>query len=81
LLDFQTVLYSINPKKQLTAGICAAKALVQHLCERLNDSDDVQVDILSGQMLYSRKFCIQEVLMHMCLPSLKAIETINIFFG
>jgi hypothetical protein len=34
-------------KKQLTAGICAAKALVQLLCERFNDPDNMHVFILS----------------------------------
>ncbi len=32
---------------QLTVGIYAAKALVQHLCERFNDPDNVHVFILS----------------------------------
>jgi len=31
---------------QLMAGMCAAKALVQHLCKRLNDSDFLHVFIL-----------------------------------
>jgi hypothetical protein len=33
-----------QPKKaQLTAGTCAAKALVQHLCERFHDPDNLYV--------------------------------------
>jgi len=32
---------------QLTEGICAAKAVVQHLCERFNDPDNMHVFILS----------------------------------
>jgi hypothetical protein len=52
----------------LTAGIYAAKALVQHLCECFNDPDKLHVFILSVQIPYRRKFCIQEVLMHICLP-------------
>jgi len=32
-------------KVQLTAGICAAKALVQHLCERFHDPDNVHIFI------------------------------------
>ncbi len=32
---------------QLTVGMCAAKALVQHLCERFNDPDNLHVFILS----------------------------------
>ena len=32
---------------QLTVGICAAKALVQHLCERFNEPDNVHVLFLA----------------------------------
>jgi len=31
----------------LTVGICAAKAIVQHLCERFDNMDNVQVFIFS----------------------------------
>ena len=61
--------YLRKSKMQLTAGICAAKALVQHLCERFNDPDNVHIFIPSVEILYRLKFCIQEVLMYMCLPS------------
>jgi len=32
---------------QLMAGMCAAKALVQHLCKRFNDPDSLHVFILN----------------------------------
>jgi hypothetical protein len=38
---------TFTQKMQLTVGICAAKALVQHLCERFNNPDNVHVVILS----------------------------------
>jgi hypothetical protein len=53
---------------QSTAGICAAKAVVQHLCERFHDPDNVHIFIPGVSILSRRKFCVQEVLMHMCLP-------------
>jgi len=53
----------------LTAGICAEKALVQFLCERFHDPGNVQVFILSISVLTRHKFCIQKVLLHICLPS------------
>jgi rare lipoprotein A len=53
---------------RLTAGICAAKALVQLLCERFHDPDNVHVFIPGVSIHYRHKFCVQEVLMHMCLP-------------
>ena len=59
------------------AGTCAAKAIVQHLCERFHDPENEQVFIPSVSILYKRKFCVQEVLMHMCLPSFP----INALFG
>jgi hypothetical protein len=37
----------LTKKLQLTGGMYAAKALVQHLCERLNDPDNVQIFILN----------------------------------
>jgi len=54
---------------QLTAGICAAKALVQHLCDRFHDPENVQVFISGDLILSRRKFCVQEVLLHICLAS------------
>ncbi len=51
------------------AGMYAAKALVQRLCERFNISDFLHVFILIVYIPYKRKFFVQEVLMHMCLPS------------
>jgi hypothetical protein len=63
---------------QLTAGLYTAKALVQHLCKRFNDPDNVHVFILSGcEKRYRRKFCIQEVLLNISLPSFHP----NAFFG
>jgi len=53
---------------QLTAGICAAKALVQLLGERFQDPDNVHIFIPGFSILSRRKFCVQEVLMHRCLP-------------
>jgi hypothetical protein len=38
---------ALTPKMHLTVGIYAAKALVQHLCERFNNPDNVQVFIFS----------------------------------
>jgi hypothetical protein len=65
---------------QLTAGICAAKAS-RHvpglLCERFHDPDNVHIFIPGVSILYRRKFCVQEVLMHMCLPLFYP----NVFFG
>jgi len=34
---------------QLTVGICAAKALVQYLCGRFNDPDNVHIFILRSR--------------------------------
>jgi hypothetical protein len=59
----------LTQKVQLTAGICAAKALVQLLCERFHDPENVHVFIPGVSILSRRNFCVQEVLMHMCLPS------------
>jgi hypothetical protein len=50
------------------AGICAAKALVQLLCERFNDLFSLCVLILTAWISCGQKFCVQEVLMHICLP-------------
>jgi hypothetical protein len=47
---------------QFTAGICAAKALVQHLCERFDDPASMHVfipvvqDTMQTQILRSRGF-------------------------
>jgi hypothetical protein len=60
----------LTKKVQWTAGIYAVKALEQHLCERFNDPDNVHVFIPSVEILCRLKFCIQEVLMYICLPSL-----------
>jgi hypothetical protein len=49
--------------------MCAAKALVQHLCERLNDQENLNVFIPGVSIYYKHKFCVQEVLMHICLPA------------
>ncbi len=49
---------------QLVAGMCAAKALEQLLCGRLNDSDNVHVFInivlinIYAQILHSRAFAV-----------------------
>jgi len=64
-------------KVQLTAGICAAKALVQHLCERFYDPENVHIFIPGFSIHSRRKFCVQEVLMHMCLLSFH----LNALFG
>jgi len=61
----------------LLAGIYAAKALEQHLCERFNDPDTLHVYIPNIKKPYRLKFCIQEVLMHICLPAIYPIS----FFG
>jgi hypothetical protein len=61
----------------LTAGICAAKALVQLLCGRFHNSENVHVFIPGVSILSRRKFCVQEVLMHMCLLPFYP----NAFFG
>ncbi|OGW37905.1 MAG: hypothetical protein A2Y97_09965 [Nitrospirae bacterium RBG_13_39_12] len=37
---------SLTRKMQLTAGMCAAKALGQHLCERFNNPDFLHVFII-----------------------------------
>jgi hypothetical protein len=70
----------INPKVQLTVGICAAKAS-RHapglLCRRFHDPKNVHVFIPGISILFRRTFCVQEVLMHMCLPSFYP----NAFFG
>jgi len=50
------------------AGTYAAKALEQLLCERCNDSANVHVFIHIIKKPYRPKSCIQEVLLHMCLP-------------
>jgi hypothetical protein len=62
---------------QLMTGMCAAKTLEQHLCKRFNDLDSLHVFILIVYVLYRRKFCIQEVLMHIRLSSFYP----NAFFG
>jgi len=52
----------LTRKMQLMAGICAAKALVQHLCKRFNDPDSLHVfityclDTIHTQILRSRGF-------------------------
>jgi hypothetical protein len=67
----------LTRKVQLTAGICAAKALVQHLCKRFHNPENVHIFIPGVSILYRHKFCVQEVLMHVCLPS----SFPNAFFG
>jgi hypothetical protein len=65
---------------QLTAGICAAKASRHapgHLCERFHDPENIHIFIPGFSIRYRRKFCVQEVLMHMCLPPFYP----NAFFG
>jgi hypothetical protein len=62
---------------QSTAGIYAAKALVQHLCERFHDLDNVHIFTPGFPIHNRRKFCIQEVLLHRCLPPFYP----NAFFG
>jgi hypothetical protein len=61
---------------KMTTGIYAAKALEQHLCKRLDDTDSLHVFILSVLIRYGRKFCIQEVLLHM--PAVNDIVWVNI---
>ncbi len=52
----------LTRKMQLIAGICAAKALEQLLCGRLNDSDNLHVFInivlitIYAKILHSRDF-------------------------
>jgi hypothetical protein len=60
---------SLTQIVQLTAGICAAKALVQHLCKRFHNPENVHIFIPGVSIRYRHKFCVQEVLMHVCLPS------------
>jgi hypothetical protein len=60
---------ALTQKVQLTAGIYAAKALVQLLRERFHDPETVHIFIPGVLILYRRKFCVQEVLMHICLLS------------
>ena len=50
IVDFLTIL-SADAQQfiltlQLTAGMCAAKALVQYLCRRFNDLDSLNVFII-----------------------------------
>jgi hypothetical protein len=59
------------------AGICAAKTLVQHHCERFHGPDNVLGYIPSAQIHYRLKYGVQEILMHMCLLSL----LLNAFMG
>ena len=59
----------LTQKVQLTAGICAAKALVQYLCKRFHDPENVHIFIPGVSILDRHKFCVQEVLMHVCLLS------------
>jgi len=59
----------LTQKVQLTAGMYAAKALVQHLCERFHDPENGHIFIPGFSIDSRRKFCVQEVLMHMCLLS------------
>jgi hypothetical protein len=47
----------------------SAKALVQLLCERFHDPENGHIFIPGVSILSRRKFCVQEVLMHMCLLS------------
>jgi hypothetical protein len=75
------LMHSSTQKVQLTAGMCAAKAsrhVPGHLCGRLHDPDNVQVYILSVEILYRRKSCVQEVLLHMCLPSFSSNCTFQV---
>jgi hypothetical protein len=62
---------------QLTVGRCAAKAIVQHLCERFHDPGNVHIFIPGVSILSRRKSCVQEVLMHICLLSFH----LNALFG
>jgi hypothetical protein len=57
----------LTQKVQLTAGIYAAKALVQHLCKRFNDPENGHIFIPDVSILSRRIFCVQEVLLYMCL--------------
>ena len=69
--DFAAI-FSFNPKAQLPAGICAAKTSRHSpglLCKRFHDPENVHVFIPGVSILSRRKFCIQEVLMHICLPA------------
>ena len=61
----------------MMAGICAAKALVQLLCRRFHDPVNVQVHIHCVEIPSRRKFCVQEVLMHMCLPPFYLTQIIH----
>ena len=61
--------FGLTQKVQLTAGICAAKALVQLLCEPFHDPDNAHILIPGVSILSRHKFCVQEVLMYVCLPS------------
>jgi len=68
VLSLSEKISALTQKVQLTAGICAAKALMQHLCERFHDMDNAHV-FIPGVSIHSRhKSCVQEVLMHMCPP-------------
>jgi len=74
---FYSCSFWLTQKLQLTAGMYAAKALVQHLCERIHDPENVHVFIPGFSIRYRRKFCVQEVLMNIYLPSFH----LNALFG
>jgi len=67
-------------KVQLTAGIYAVKAsrhVPGHLCERFHDPNNGHFFIPGVPILSRGKFCVQEVLLHICLlPS-----HLNALFG
>ena len=50
---------------------------MQHLCRRFHDTENVHVFIPGVSIRFIRNFCVQEVLMHICLPSLHP----NALFG
>ena len=62
------------------AGICPAKAsrrLPGHICECFHAPENVHIFIPGVSILSRRKFCVQEVLLHMCLLSFH----LNALFG
>ena len=69
----------LSRKVQLTGGICAAKAsrhLPGLLCGRFHDPEYVHIIIPGVSIRSRRKFCIQEVLMHVT-----AVRSYNALFG
>ena len=67
----------LTQKVQLTAGIYAAKALVQHLCKRFHDPKTGIFYPWRFDTLQTHILCVQEVLMYVCLLSFH----INALFG